>query len=455
MDVTSTTVAGAGTCLASTWTDYDQDGDCDIFVGNDFGAFVEPNQIYRNNGPDPSGQGWSFSSVSEQNGANAGIFCMGIAIGDIDRDLDFDYYFTNLGRNVLLRNDRPVAADGIEEGDSVFVDITDETGTTLTYDPKTSNPVLFATSWGTGFHDFDNDGWLDLYVSNGFVPASPQTANGKHTANVVFRHDGPAMTFTEMPCELDDRRGRGAAFSDFDRDGDQDVLQVNVDGGGDGGAVLLRNDSPALGNWFAPRLHGRLSNRDAIGAIVDVELDTWIARREVCLNYSYESSSTRRLHFGLGGAEGIRSAEVVWPSGITQQFYELSVNEEAEWYEPFVTIDKIVVASREQKGGRERWELTAELVNHADRATRASYTPRAKLVFEAPPNSNASSNAFPKTQEWTGKPIQVDLQANGRSTIRRVVNVPTNRPGLVGAEFVWTVTEGPATDQARVELISE
>ena len=180
-DVTTPTVAGAGTALATAWTDFDADGDVDIFLGNDFGAFVEPNQVYRNDGPSALGTERGFSSVSQQLSADIGVFCMGIAIGDIDRDLDFDYYFTNLGRNVLLRNDG-----------SAFADITTATRTELTFDLNTSSPVLFATSWGTGFHDFDNDGWLDLYVSNGHIPSAPEIDNA----------DGP-----RTPCfAMTDRR---------------------------------------------------------------------------------------------------------------------------------------------------------------------------------------------------------------------------------------------------------
>ena len=219
--------------------------------------------------------------------------------------------------------------------------------TELTVDRQTSSPVLFATSWGTGFHDFDNDGWLDLYVSNGYIPAAPEIANGRRTPNTIFRHDGPSLTFTELPLNLDRGVGRGAAFADYDNDGDVDVLQVNI-----GGApVLMRNDSPRPGHWLAPRLYGRLSNRDALGARVDLDVGAFVAVREVSRNYSFEASSSPRLHFGFGNAPRIRSASVRWPSGIEQQLYDLQANTFAEWNEPIVTVEQARVQVRDLGGG--------------------------------------------------------------------------------------------------------
>ncbi len=227
-------VAGAGTTLAVSWSDYDGDGDVDLWVGNDFGAEVQSNLLYRNDGLQPDGS-WGFTEVAETLGAAAPIYCMGIAAGDFDRDLDLDYYFSNLGRNVLLRNDGPAG----------FVDVTDPTGTQNTFDP-TSDPLVWATSWGIGFRDFDLDGWLDLYVSNGQVANVP-ISNGETTPNVLFHHDGPSLTFTEIggPAGVADQGlGRGAAFADFDNDGATDILQVDVDGR----VLLFRNTTQDRGH---------------------------------------------------------------------------------------------------------------------------------------------------------------------------------------------------------------
>ena len=433
-DVTTPTLAGAGTALATAWTDFDSDGDVDIFVGNDFGAFVEPNQIYRNDGPAASGTAWAFSSVSRQLNEDVGIFCMGIAIGDIDRDLDFDYYVTNLGRNVLLRNDG-----------SGFVDITTTTRTELTFDPNTSSPVLFATSWGTGFHDFDNDGWLDLYVSNGHIPAGAEIANGRQTANTVFRHDGPSLTFTELPLHLDRGVGRGAAFADYDKDGDVDVLQVNV-----GGApVLMRNDSPQPGHWFASRLHGRVSNRDALGARVDLDVGAFVAAREVSRNYSFEASSSPRLHFGFGNAPRIRSATVRWPSGIEQQLYDLQVDTLAEWNEPIVTVEQARVQIRDLGGGNRLWVFTATLVNHIASAGYVFYQPQIRYGHTTP------SHGPPGTTFWTGEVRQTRVPAKGHRQIRHTLLIPAGATpsSPINLDVVWTVVDpGLGVDEAKVAI---
>ncbi len=422
-NATSPVVAGAGTALAAAWSDQDGDGDVDILVGNDFGSTVEPNQLYRNDGP-AAGGAWTFSNVSSASGFDVAIYCMGIAIGDYDRDGDLDSYFTNMGRNVFLRNDG-----------ATFTDVTGPTGTDLTYDIDAGAPVL-ATSWGTGLHDFDNDGWLDLYVSNGFITSDPSLPNGLFVRDALFRHDGPSLTYTRMSQPLSNAIGRGAAFSDFDRDGDVDVLQVNVMGP----PVLWRNDSPRRGRFLTATLEGTTSNRDALGARVSVDTGSFTAIREVRRTDSFESSSSRTLHFGLGaGARGER-IHVRWPSGIEQTRYDVPLDRHLALREPTVTVRDATSTKRAVSQGT-LLEFRATLQNHSPSSGPAGYVPQLRTAMG--------------DLVWMG-PIQVTtLQGGENRPLLQTLVVPAaiGDPGRFGLRLVWTAADAAislADAEARV-----
>ncbi|MCC6783255.1 MAG: CRTAC1 family protein [Planctomycetes bacterium] len=427
-DATTPVTAGAGTALATTWSDHDGDGDADILVANDFGAFVEPNRIYRNQG---AAGAFGFIEVSAAMHADLRIYCMGIAIGDIDRDRDLDYYFTNLGRNVLLRNDG-----------SRFTDVTGAAGVELEFDVDTS-PRLLATSWGCGLFDFDSDGWLDLYVSNGHIPADPALANGTRTRNVLYRHDGPSLTFSRCTQPLDDGIGRGAAFGDYDNDGDVDVLQVNVAGA----AVLARNDSPRRGHWAGAMLRGRASNADALGARVALELGDFTALREVSRNSSYQSSSDVRLQFGLGANDRIRTAALRWPSGIGQELHDLDVDAYHGFVEPAVTVERGDLWSQDLLFGRLLW-FRAELVNHSTNAVPCGIEEQVRAGYDAAPVFGSPGETL-----WRGAARAIVLEAGARRTLHRLLWVPRapffpRRPNL---DFVWVVTDAArAIDECKL-----
>jgi hypothetical protein len=409
-NVTSPVVAGAGTALATAWSDYDGDGDVDILVGNDFGSTVEANQLYRNDGPAPGGL--AFSNVSAATGFDVSIYCMGIAIGDYDRDGDLDSYFTNMGRNAFLRNDG-----------SSFTDVADATGTDLTHDLDAGAPVL-ATSWGTGFHDFDSDGWLDLYVSNGFITSDPSLPNGLFVRDVLFRHDGPSLTYTRMSQPLSNAIGRGAAFADYDRDGDVDILQVNVMGP----PVLWRNDSPRRGRFLTATLEGTVSNRDAIGARVTVDTGSFSAVREVRRSDSFESSSSRNLHFGLGvGARGQR-VHVRWPSGIEQTRLDVPLDRHMSLREPSVTVLGAASATRSVPQGK-LLEFRATLRNHLSATEIGAYVPQLRT---------AAGDLV-----WMGPIRVVTLLPSEDRAILETLLVPSavGDPGQFGLRLVWAAAD--------------
>ncbi len=425
-EITTPALANTGTALALSWTDIDSDGDVDLMVANDFGRTAQPNRLFRNDGP--SASGWKFTEVSAAYGTDLSIFCMGIAIGDVDRDGDFDYYYTNIGRNVMLRNDG-----------NAFTDITTGTGTELIYDPSTQ-PRLLASSWGTGFHDFDSDGWLDLYVSNGHIPAVSQLANGKHTRNTLFRHNGPSLTFSEVKSPLDNGVGRGAAFADYDNDGDVDILQMNINGA----PVLMRNDTPKAGHWLEAKLHGRQSNCDALGARIDVQLGAFVASREVSCNYSYQSSSEARQHFGLGNSSRIEQLQVKWPSGVKQQLHDVAMNRAMDLVEPVVTVSH----GRTRVLSLPRGKLVffvARIDNETDVMQRAYYQPQIRV---------GDGSRLAGQTLWQGTPRARRVPPHSRRFIMKTLFVPKAAlPLPAKLDFVWlTADAGLGFDEDKISI---
>jgi hypothetical protein len=197
--------------------------------------------------------------------------------------------------------------------------------------------------WGVGLVDVDNDGLLDLFVSNGHVyPDIGQTGIGPyHQRNLLFRNQGRgrlrSVTASEGGGLALARSSRGAAFGDYDNDGDIDVLISNIDDR----PTLLRNDT-AGGNWITMRLVGgergrttgpervegvgAKSNREGIGAKVTVVAGGRRQIAEVRAGGSYVSHNDMRLHFGLGDADAVDDLEIRWPSGLVERVRRLEAN---------------------------------------------------------------------------------------------------------------------------------
>ncbi len=347
-------VAGAGTTLAVTWTDFDGDRDPDLLVCNDFGSTIEGNHLYRNDGG-------TFTDVSSALGMDVQIYCMGITAGDFDRDGDLDYYFTNIRRNALLEN----------RGAAGFTDVALATGSQLEYDPCFT--TLYSTSWGAGFADFDLDGDLDLYVSTGFIPAASHIANARTTPKVLLENDGMGrFTDVRQSSGVDDKRiGRGAAFGDFDHDGDVDVLQVNMAGS----PRLFRNDSPPAGSHLTVEVRGRTSTRDAIGTRLIAEIGPTSIVREVNPNFSFASSSEKTVHFGLGPVVSVDRLLVRYPSGVDQRLYQVPANTAILVVEPRVVIDQTTLTPPSAPAGSSV-NVSFTLRNTTTTATMISWSVR-------------------------------------------------------------------------------
>ncbi len=283
-------------------SDFDDDGWVDIFVAND----STPNFLYHNNGDGTFKEiGFSTGVAVNENGSEQGS--MGVTLGDYDHDGKLDLFVTNFADeyNTLYHADGP----------NSFTD--------LSYASKVAAVSLPYVGWGTKFFDYDNDGWVDLYVANGHV--YPQLENYRQRS--LLHRNNRDGTFVEMATEpaavlMQKRVGRGAAFGDIDNDGDVDMVINDLDGA----PQLLRNDGGNANNFVLIRTIGVKSNRDGIGARVKVVAGDLTQIDEVRSGDSYISQSDLRLHFGLEKRSKISLIEVRWPSGVVDKVSDVSIN---------------------------------------------------------------------------------------------------------------------------------
>lgn len=281
--------------------DLNHDGWVDIYVASD----STPSLLFRNN------RDGTFSEIGTESGVayNEHGFeqgGMGIAVGDINGDGLLDIMKTNFA------GDHPNLY--INQGHGIFEDRVIPAGLGV-------NPQY--VGWGVGFVDLDNDGWPDVFQVNGHVyPELEQagTAETYRNPRLVYRNLGQGRfeDVSELagPGIAALHSSRGAAFGDFDNDGDIDVLVMNM---GEPPS-LLRNDLKNDHGWVKLRLEGKASNRSAIGALVTVESGGRSQVQAVLSQSSFLSHNDLRLHFGLGDSRAIDRVTVRWPSGETESF---------------------------------------------------------------------------------------------------------------------------------------
>ena len=282
------------------FSDLDNDGWPDIYVAND----SVPNLLFRNNqdGTFEEMGLISGTSASQTGAMQAG---MGLGVGDYDGNGLFDIFVTNfaLDTNTLYRN----------VGDMFFFDVTAEAGAGTA---STSN-----LGWGAGFADLDNDGWLDLFVTNGHIYPSIDELdlNMRYLQRKeVYRNLGDG-TFEEIAGSLEGdllgaKSSRGTAFGDYDNDGDIDAIAINMNDR----PSVYRNEGGNRRHWIGFRLQGVTSNRDAIGARVEIDVGGRTQAAEVRSGGSYLSHNDMRVHFGLGDAERVEAIRIRWPNGNTE-----------------------------------------------------------------------------------------------------------------------------------------
>jgi hypothetical protein len=299
--------------LGVMWTDFDDDGWPDIFVAND----TTPNYAYRNNHDGTfTEMGFMLGVAVDENGNEQA--CMGVSIGDYDRDGRLDLIVTNFADdyNTIYHK----GADG------VFTDVTRAT--------KTVEPSLPYLGWGVKFFDYDNDGWLDLTVVNGHVYPQVEGAfpGGTYGQRKLFYRNLRDGTFAEVgasiPALAARRVSRGAAFGDYDEDGAVDVIVNELDGA----PTLLHNESQKgagakAGHWISLKLSGTKSNRNAVGARVELKAGGLTQVDEVHAGDSYLSHSDWRLHFGVGQATTIDEIVIRWPTGSIEKLNKVQADQ--------------------------------------------------------------------------------------------------------------------------------
>ena len=413
-------VAHRGTTICSAWGDIDNDGDLDLYLGNR----DEPNMLYLNNGDG------SFTDISESAGVNTLYRTRAVLFGDIDQDGFVDLYVANMtAYNYMFRNN----------GDNTFTDIT-----------EFSNTQDFGVAMGSLFFDYDNDGDLDLYLTHDanqpnilyrndgggrFANVSEQSnanyagqgmgvdvgdmnndgfldlyiTNLYENALLVNNGDG---TFSEMAAGagVDDRGmgwgtlwldcdndglqdiyvsndsyfspypnllyhnlgdntfqaisadtplasmfgGYGAASADFNDDGRVDIFLANS--GSNGGNQLFVNLTDNDNNWVKVKLIGTQSNRAAIGARVEVEAGGKTMIDEVTAGASYASHNSFVLHFGLGDATIIDRVRIRWPNGLVEDHEHLYPNSTYSFTERETMVSDIK-ALENPKANLQAWPI--------------------------------------------------------------------------------------------------
>lgn len=285
---TGAMVTDANASRNVSWTDIDSDGDLDVFVTNEN---AEKDQLYRNDGDGV------FEKLTDLVITTDQLNTMSSSWGDIDNDGDLDLFLATEGsKNQLFRND----------GHFQFTQI-------LTTD--ISDRVT--RSFSSAFADIDNDGDLDLFVTNAFL-------SGTRLKNLLYLNDGAGhMTeVTEGPVVTDSGWSYGCAFGDYDNDGFQDLAVATTRFGNADEPDYLYHNNGNDNHWLMLSLEGELSNKSAIGAKVRVKAIVngtaiW-QMREISAQSAYCSQNDMRAHFGLGDAAIVDSIVIEWPSGIKQ-----------------------------------------------------------------------------------------------------------------------------------------
>ena len=306
-DASGITKASGTYALGVSTLDFDGDGWIDLYVAND----SNPSALYRNNRNGTftdiaTGAGCAYSQDGK---SQAG---MGVAIGDYDRNGTMDIFKTNFAGDTST-----LYSNG---GKGMCEDRTFASGLGLN---------TRWLGWGVGFLDLDNDGWLDLFLVNGHVyPEVRQlkTEAGYEQRKVIYRNlrNGKFADVTEQlgPPVTTPKAGRGAAFADFDNDGDVDVLVTNLHDTPD----LFRLDQIGERHWITLKLVGTQSNRSAIGTLVRIVTADGEQRQEVRGGGSYYSQNDMRLHFGLGQARVVDRVIVRWPNGLEESWSGLAID---------------------------------------------------------------------------------------------------------------------------------
>jgi len=351
-----------GRSLTALWHDFDQDGRLDLYVAND----ISDNALYLNRGDTFEDAGLA-AWVADYRGA------MGLTAGDWNRDGDDDLFVTHwvAQENALYdsRLNPSAVGEGMAAPSLTFSDMAAPTGL--------GQIALQSIGWGTGFSDFDGDGWLDLAVLNGstFETDSEPPRLKQQAPFLFWNEQGKRFhDLTPLSDALAPAVGRGLALADYDNDGDVDLLAVTLDDG----VRLLRNDMQT-GNWLELDLRslgGGVQGRGE-GATIEVDLGGTVLRRTVG-GVSYLSQGSRVQHFGLGATESIEGVEVQWLGGEREAFEGVEANTRWRLTEGESQADRVLLGERERV--QAFWQLQREAM---DAMKRDGDTERAMRLFRS------------------------------------------------------------------------
>ncbi len=281
--------------LGVEWGDYDDDGWPDLYVANDSG----PNYLYRNK------HDGTFEDVSML----AGIAVSGDGLQQGSMGVDWGDYLHDGRMGMFVTN-------FTEQPDTLYRNLGRGEFSDVSLTAKLAQPTYLNVGWGTGFVDFSNSGWLDIFIANGHVyPQMDQIPGAARYREPMqlFRNkgDGSFEDISSVFAGIPDASRRGAAFGDLNNDGNIDIVVLDVDGP----PQVLLNVSENQNHRVLFKLLGTKSNKMAIGAKVTVTAGKLVQTSEVRAGGSYISSNDPRLHFGLAAESRMDQIEIRWPSG--------------------------------------------------------------------------------------------------------------------------------------------
>jgi hypothetical protein len=294
--------------LTVVWEDFDDDGHLDLFVAND----GQKNYLLRNDGSGHFAEiAYSAGVAVSQDGTEQAN--MGVALGD--------YQHTGRSSIVATHFSDEYAALFRNDGQMSFADVS--------YASQIAPSTVPYVGWGDAFFDFDNDGWLDLFLVNGHVYPqvdSSETGARYREPKLLFLNQrngrfkdisklvGPAIQLLEV--------SRGVATGDLFNDGRIDIVIENLKGG----PMILRPQGGPSNHWITFELEGTKSNRLALNARVKATAGDLVQMGEVLSGGSYLSQNDLRIHFGLGGRERVDKVQIVWPTGKTEIMTDLAAD---------------------------------------------------------------------------------------------------------------------------------
>ena len=302
-------LAKPGKGLGVAFADYDRDGWMDIYIAND----SVPEYLFHNKG-DGTFEEVGMVSGAALDGNGATFAGMGVDFADYDNDGWPDIVVTDLAnqRYALYHN----AKDGTFDYASNWTGL--------------GAITLLHSGWGVRFLDYDNDGWKDLFIAQSHVMDTIEISEPhlRYREPPMLLWNSKGKKFVDVSARSGDIfsekwAGRGLATGDINNDGREDVVVTS----NNGPAWVLMNETDTQNHWITLKLVGVKSNRDGIGARVEISTIEGNQYATVKTAGSYQSSSDKRVHFGLGAAAQVSQIDILWPSGIHQSLKDVKADQ--------------------------------------------------------------------------------------------------------------------------------